>query len=91
MTVVNTNIAKIPSDPAERKKVMDALQEISASMTRIEAERDLIKNILDRIEDEFEIPKKPARKLAKIYHKQNFTEVQQEQEELETLYETIVG
>jgi hypothetical protein len=25
----------------------------------------------------------------KIYHKQNFAEVQQEQEEIETLYETV--
>ena len=91
MGVVNTNVAKIPSDPAERKKVMDALMEISASMTRMEAERDLIKSILERMEDEFEIPKKPGRKLAKIYHKQNFSEVKEEQEELETLYETIVG
>ena len=91
MTVVNTNIARIPTDPAERKKVMDALVEISASMTRIEGERDLIKNILERMEDEFQIPKKPGRKLAKIYHKQNYSEVQAEQSELETLYETIVG
>jgi uncharacterized protein (DUF342 family) len=91
MAIVNTNIAKIPTDPAERKKVMDALVEISASMTRIEGERDLIKNILERMEDEFQIPKKPGRKLAKIYHKQNYSEVQAEQSELETLYETIVG
>jgi Transcriptional regulator DsbA len=90
MTVVNTNIAKIPTDPKERKKVMDALVEISHSMTRIEAERDLIKSVLERLEDELEIPKKATRKLAKIYHKQNYTEVQAEQSELETLYETIV-
>ena len=82
MSVVQTNVAKIPTDPAERKKVMDALMEISASMTRMEAERDLIKSILERMEDEFEIPKKPGRKLAKIYHKQNFSEVKEEQEEL---------
>lgn len=91
MSVVQTNIAKVPTDPAERKKVMEALKEISASMTRIEAERDLIKDILAKMQDEFEIPKKPARKLAKIYHMQNFSEVQAEQEELEALYETIVG
>ena len=91
MTVVNTNVAKIPSDPEVRKKVMDALNEFSASLTRMEAERDLQKHILEKMEDEFEIPKKPGRKLAKIYHKQNFSEVKEEQEELETLYETIVG
>lgn len=91
MTIVNTNVAKIPTDPAERKKVMDALVEFSASLTRVEAERDLQKEILQKMQDEFEIPKKPARKLARIYHKQNYTEVQAEQDELESLYETIVG
>lgn len=91
MTVITSNVAKVPQDPAERKKVMNALGEISASMTRIEAEKDLIKNILTTIEDECSIPKKATSKLAKIYHKQNFNEVQQEQEELETLYETIVN
>lgn len=91
MTVVNTNVAKIPQDPAERKKVMDKLVEISASLTRIEAERDLIKEILQKMEDDHQIPKKPGRKLARIYHKQNYTEIQAEQDELESLYETIVG
>lgn len=91
MSVVNTNVAKIPTDPAQRKKVMDALIEFSASLTRMDAERDLQKGILEKMQEDFEIPKKPGRKLAKIYHKQNFVEIKEAQEELETLYETIVG
>lgn len=79
----------IPSSPEDRKKILGAIQEISNSLTRIEAERDLIKDILQDIEDKFEMPKKYTRKIAKIYHKQNFTEVQQEQSELETIYETV--
>ena len=79
----------IPSSPEDRKKILGAIQEISNSLTRIEAERDLIKDILQDIEDKFEMPKKYTRKIAKIYHKQNFTEVQQEQSEMETIYETV--
>ena len=79
----------VPSSPEDRKKILDALVEISNSLTRIEAERDLIKDILVSVEDKFELPKKYTRKLAKIYHKQNFTEVQEEQDTLETLYETV--
>lgn len=81
----------IPSSPEDRKKIRGALEEISNSLTRIEAERDLIKDILQDVEDKFELPKKYTRKVAKIFHKQNFKEVQEEQNELETIYETVTG
>jgi archaellum component FlaC len=79
----------LPSSPEDRKKIMGAVQEISNAMTRIEAERDLIKEILADVEDKFELPKKYTRKVAKIYHKQNISQIQQEQEDLVTIYETV--
>jgi siroheme synthase (precorrin-2 oxidase/ferrochelatase) len=85
-----TNVT-LPSSPEDRKKIRQALQEISDSLTRIEAERDLIKDILQTVEDNFELPKKYTRKVAKIYHKQNINEVKAENEELETIYETVTG
>lgn len=88
MTQQTTNIV-VPSSPADRKAIKDALQEISNSLTRIEAERDMIKDILQAVQDNQKVPKKYVRKLAKIYHKQNYNEVQQEQDDLETLYETV--
>ena len=78
------------SSPADRKKIKDALQEISNSMTRVEAERDLIKSIVKDISDNHELPKKYINKMARSYHKQNFQITQQETEELESLYMTIV-
>jgi hypothetical protein len=42
----------------DKAKVLGCLQEISNSLTRIEAERDLIKEILQKMQDECEIPKK---------------------------------
>ena len=78
------------SNPADRKKIKDALTEISDSMTRIEAERDLIKSIVADIHDNFKLPKKYVNKMARIYHKQNFAKEQQETDELESLYLTIV-
>lgn len=88
MTQQTTNIV-VPSSPEDRRAIKNALQEISSSLTRIEAERDLIKDILQTVQDNQNIPKKYVRKLAKIYHKQNYNEVQQEQDDLETLYETV--
>ena len=78
------------SNPADRKKFNDALQEISNSMTRVSAEKDLIKEIVKDLSDSFELPKKTVNKLARIYHKQNFTQEAQDFEELETLYEEVV-
>lgn len=79
------------SNPADRKAIYDALREISNSMTRMEAERDLISETLKAVKDKFELPPKYTRKLAKIYHKQNFQEVKAEQEEVENLYEAVTG
>lgn len=79
----------LPSSPEDRKKIMGAVQEISNALTRIESERDLIKEILADVEDKFKLPKKYTRKVAKIYHKQNMSQVQQEQEDLVTIYETV--
>lgn len=90
MTQQTTNIV-VPSSPEDRKAIKNALQEISNSLTRIEGERDLIKDILQTVQDNQNIPKKYVRKLAKIYHKQNYNEVQQEQDDLETLYETVAA
>ena len=78
------------SNPVDRKKIKDALIEISDSMTRIAAERDLIKEIVKDIADKYELSKKHINKMSRIYHKQNFQTEQQEYDELESLYITIV-
>lgn len=80
------------SNPADRKKIRDALQEISNSMTRISAERDLIKDIKADLHEEFKevLSKKQIGKMARVYHKQNFNEEQAESTQFETLYEEVV-
>lgn len=77
------------SNNEDRKKVANAIQEISNSMTRIDAEKDLIKDIIDQTSEKFELDKKHLRKLATIYHKQNLTEVKNEYDEVETLYQEL--
>lgn len=79
------------SNPADRKAVYDAIREISNSLTRMEAERDLISETLKAVKDKFELPPKYVRTLAKIYHKQNFQQVKDEQAEVEQLYESITS
>ena len=80
----------IPSDDETKKRIRGALEEISNSMTRMGAERDLIKNILQDVENDTQVPKKYLRKMANIFHKQNLNEVKTENDDVETLYETVV-
>ena len=73
----------------DKAKVLGCLQEISNSLTRIEAERDLSKEILQKMQDECEIPKKLGRKLAKVYHKRNFEEEVAQQNDFVEVYESV--
>jgi hypothetical protein len=81
----------VPKDPAVLKAIKDGLEEISKSMTRIEAERDLIKEATKFICEEHELSKKTFRKLAKTYHKRNFSMEVADNDEFETMYETVTG
>lgn len=77
------------SSPEDKKKIMAAVKEISDSMTRTEAERDLIKDIIKDVSDNFQIPRKVVKKIAVTYHKQNLTQVEQEHEEFVELYDDV--
>ena len=73
----------------DRKKLHNVLVDASNSLTRIDAERDLIKNIINDTNKNFQIPKKTIKKLIRVYHKQNFSEEVATHEEFENLYETV--
>ena len=81
----------LPSDPAARKAIKKCMDELSASMARTEGERTFIKEAINNICEEYEMSKKTFRKLAKVYHKQNFSREVAENEEFETMYEQITG
>ena len=81
----------LPSDPAARKAIKKCMDELSASMARTEGERTFIKEAINNICDEYEMSKKTFRKLAKVYHKQNFSKEVAENEEFETMYEQLTG
>jgi predicted nucleic acid-binding Zn-ribbon protein len=54
--------------PEQKKSIKNCLQEISNSYTRIEAERDNIKDIVDRLADEFELVRKDLIKIYDYWH-----------------------
>jgi ssDNA-specific exonuclease RecJ len=78
------------SSPADREKIKKMLAEISGSMTRMEAERDLVRETIKDMSKQFNLPVKTLNRMAKVYHKQNYSQEIAEHEEFEELYETII-
>ena len=68
------------------KAIKGMVTEVSASMTRMEGERDLINESIKAVAADHEIDKKVLRKLASIYHKQVYHTVKQENEQIESSY-----
>ena len=81
----------IPSSPADRKAILDCMKEISGSMTRTEGEREFIRESIKDICEKYNLSKKTFRRMAKVYHKQNFSLELEEHEEFETMYQTITS
>ncbi len=75
--------------PEQKKDLQGAIQEISNSMIRTEAERDLIREIVKEQSDTLQIPKKVISKIAKTYHKQNLAQEVADHEDFVELYEKI--
>lgn len=78
------------SNPADREKLLKVIRDCSDSLTRIAAERDLIKESVKEISKQLELPKPLVRKMVKVYFKQNYDEEVAVQDQFETLYETVV-
>ena len=76
-------------DKNREVKIKGAVTEIANSLLRIDAERDLIKEIIDKLAKEEEINKKTLRKLGRTYYKQNYGEEQQSFDEFSDLYESV--
>lgn len=78
------------SNPADRDKLLNVLRECSASLTRMEGEKDYIKESVSDICKQLQLPKRLVNRMVKVYHKQNYDEEVATHEQFETLYETIV-
>ena len=80
----------VPSSPADRQKLKLALEQITDSMARMDAEKDHIKEVITMIIENFELDPKHVRKMAKTMYDRSFADLQQENEDFELLYESVV-
>jgi hypothetical protein len=78
-------------NPNDKLKLIGALKDMSISLTRMDAERDLQKNIKNDICKDLDLNKKVFTKLAKTFHKQNFSEEVELHKQYEDLYEGITN
>lgn len=73
----------------DKLRLKNAVIEISNSLVRIKSERDLIKEIINTVVEELDLPKEQKsqlRRLAKVYNKQNYSEVVTKDEEFQDMY-----
>ena len=77
---------------AEDKKVLrKAIMELNDSMTRVGAERDLQKEIINETFDKLGVDKKMIRRMAKVYFKANFNQESEENKAFEEFYTVLIS
>jgi len=80
----------IPSSPADRKKIQDALKEGAICLQKQNDQKLAFKAIADMLKENFSMPPKLTRKLAASMVKHNFSELQVEYENFESAYEAFI-
>ena len=89
MSEVET-VTVIPTDPKVKAAIRESIRTISDQWALIEGHRAVIKSEVDAIAETHDLPKKHVRRMARVYHNQNFKTDQEENEEFALLYEAIV-
>jgi Transcriptional regulator DsbA len=74
----------------DRKLFRKAIMEMNDSMTRIAAERELMKEIVNENCDKLGVDKKLFRRMSKAYFLANYKDVVQENTDFEDFYSTIM-
>ena len=91
MSTIGNN-SGIPAMTGEDiKRVADAIEVINDSMTRVAAERDLVKDTINKLHEEIGFPKRLLRRLAKTHYHRSFEMDTQENRDFESTYETITS
>lgn len=68
----------------------NGIREMSDLMTIMDSQREAMKETINSLFEDVKIPKKIIRKMAKTYHKSNYSEVVMENSEFQTIYEGVI-
>lgn len=83
-------VTVIPTSLEDQKAIRDAIIEASGVRTQIDAHRDHLRDISKNIKEKVGINPRVFNKMVTAYHKQNYQEQTQSNEEFEVLYETVM-
>jgi hypothetical protein len=83
-TQVNTIFGDFKED--DLKIIRDGIEEIALHFQKIETENLAIKDIIDSVYDQYKLPKKIVKRLAKVHYKNTFSQQVVEDKEFEALY-----
>ena len=89
MSTIGNNSGVPALTPEDIRQVVNAIETINDSMTRVAAERDLVKETINKLHDEIGFPKRLLRRLAKTHYHRSFEMDTQENRDFESAYETI--
>ena len=79
----------IPVNAADLKKAKSMIVEMTNCLSRIDIEREAMKDVAEAIEDKTGIKKKLSNKIARTMFKHNDADLQAENEHFEVFYEAI--
>ena len=81
----------VPSSQSDRDKIASAVKEAGDSHIRIQAERDLIKDIAASMKEDFQMPPKDFNKMVKTYVKSSYAADTAAAEEFAEAYQEIMA
>lgn len=84
-------MSDVPTDPKKLEQLKAMIVEMTHSFSKIDSEREHSKEIASAAAETFTIPKKMVNKIARTMYKHNYSDLQQENEQFELLYESVVG
>ena len=73
----------------DQDKILKAIETINDSMTRVAAERDLIKETVNKVSTELGLNKKLLRRMAKTHYNRSFAMDVAEDKDFQNLYEVV--
>lgn len=88
-TPTNLNSVVLPSSEADVAAIQKILKEVSDCMTRIEGEKEYIKDALGDLSKQYGIPKVMLNKVARAFHKRNIEEEKAKSDDMFYLYDGI--
>lgn len=84
-------MTEAPTDPKKLEQLKAMIVEMTHTFSKIDSEREHAKEIASAAAETFAIPKKMVNKIARTMYKHNYTDLQQENEQFELLYESVAG